>query len=186
MKLGKKSLLIIAIGLFAIILFGLWSVYSQQITRKTELAGNLDTALLKLNGLDNEPLTRRQDELEWHLEQVGSQSDAAREILAQPIGSIAVSDHLFEIAAANSVNITALSSSGPAEAEMAGFVLPLLPLSITATGDMADLAGFITRIGTDYPTSLISTAGMNVPETSEAASVNIEMAIYSYRGDDDG
>lgn len=186
MKLGKKSLLIIAFGLFAIVLFGLWSVYSQQLTRKTELAGNLDTARLKLNGLNNEPLTHRQDELEWHLEQVGAQSAAAREMLSQPIGSIAVSDHLFEIAAANSVNITALSSSGLAEAEMAGLVLPLLPLSITATGDMADLAGFITRLSNDYPTSLISTAGMNIPETGEAASVDIEMAIFSYRGDDDG
>ena len=186
MKLGKKSLLIIAIGLFAIVLFGLWSIYSQQLTRKTELAVNLETARLKLNGINDEPLTRRQDELEWHLQQVGSQSAAAREMLAQPIGSIAVSDHLFEIAAAHSVNITALSSPGPAEADMAGLILPLLPLSITATGDMADLAGFITRLSNDYPTSLISTAGMNIPETGEAASVDIELAIYSYRGDDDG
>ncbi len=186
MKLGKKSLLIIAFGIFAIVLFGLWSVYSQQLTRKAELAGNLDTARLKLNGLNNEPLAHRQDELEWQLEQVGAQSAAAREMLAQPIGSIAVSDHLFEIAAAHSVNITAIRSSGRAEAEMAGLILPLLPLSITATGDIADLAGFITRLSHDYPTSLISTVGMNIPETGEAASVDIEMAIFSYRGDADG
>ena len=186
MKLGKKSLLVIAIGIFAIALVGLWLVYSQQLTQKEELAGNLNTAQLKLNGFNNEPLSRRQDELEWQLDQVRSQATAAREMFTRPVNSIIVSDHLFEIAAANSVNITAISSSGQAEEELAGLFLPLLPLSVTVTGNMTDLAGFITRLSDDYPTCLIRTAGMNIPEAGEAASVDIEMAIFTYRGDDDG
>ncbi len=186
MKLGKKSILIIGIGAFVIALTGLWLVYSQQAAQKEELASTLDTAKLKLTGINNKTLSRRRAELEWQLEQVSSQADAARETFARPVDSISVNDHLFEIAAAHSVNITAISSTGPAEEELAGLVLPVLPFSITATGNMTDLSDFITRLNDDYPTCLIRTAGMDIPENGEPATADIEVAIYTYQGDSDG
>lgn len=186
MKLGKKSILIIGVGIFVIALIGLWLVYSQQLTQKEELESTLDTTKLKLTGINNETLSRRRAELEWQLEQVSSQADAARETFVQPVNSISVNDHLFEIAAAHSVNITAISSSGPVEEEFSGLVLPALPFSITATGNMTDLADFITRLNDDYPSCLIRTAGMDIPESGEPATANIEVTIYTYQGGGDG
>jgi hypothetical protein len=186
LKLGKKSWLVIAIGVFIIALFGLWSVYSQQLGRKEPLVVELNTAEMKLSGFDIEPLTRRHDELEWQLDQTRSQSTAARDMLAQPVDSITVSDHLFEVAAAHSVNITALSSSGMAEEALAGITLPLLPLSATATGNITDLASFITTLNSDFPTGVIRSVDMNNPATGEPATITIQMVIFTYQGADDG
>ena len=183
MKLSKTSWLLITIGVFVIVLVGLGVIRSQQVNQQNQLNEELNTAELKLNGLQTEPLSQRRAELEQQLSQITSQSETARTALSQPLGSIDVSDFLFDIAEANSVNITVLKSSGLASTELAGITCTVLPLSASVEGNLADLASFITQLNEDLANSVIGSVSINVPEASEEIpSASIQLVIYTYQG----
>lgn len=183
MKLSKTSWLLITIGVFVIVLVGLSVIRSQQVNQQNQMNEELNTAELKLNGLQTESLSQRRAELEQKLSQVTSQSETARKALSQPLGSIDVSDFLFDIAEANSVNITVLNSPGLASTELTGVTCTVLPLSASVKGNLADLASFITQLNEDLANSVIGSVTINVPEASkESPSASIELVIYTYQG----
>ena len=183
MKLSKKSWLIITIGIFIILSVGLWTVHSQQVNEQKQLQDKLNTAELKLNGFQTGQLSHRQNELEEQLSQTLSQSETARTILSQPIGSIAISGIMFDIAAANSVNITEISSSGLASEELAGLTCSVLPLTAKVEGDLTDLVSFITKLNDELENGVVKSVEISVPEmTGEKTSANIQMVIYTYQG----
>ena len=185
MKLSKKSLLIIAVGIFLIALVGLWTVHSQQVDELKQLKEKLNTAELKLNGLQPEKLSQRQEELERQLNQTISQSETARTVLSQPIGSIAISNLLFDIAAANSVNITEISSSGMANEELAGITCSVLPLTTKVEGEVTDIARFITKLNEELSNGVVKSVEISIPEMTgegEETSASIQVVIYTYRG----
>lgn len=183
MKLSKKSWLIITIGIFIILSVGLWTVHSQQVNEQKQLQDKLNTAELKLNGFQTGQLSHRPDELEEQLSQTLSQSETARTILSQPIGSIAISSIMFDIAAANSVNITEISSSGLASEELAGLTCSVLPLTAKVEGDLTDLVSFITKLNGELENGVVKSVEISVPEmTDEKTSANIQMVIYTYQG----
>ncbi|MEE9398816.1 MAG: hypothetical protein V3V23_00935, partial [Dehalococcoidales bacterium] len=98
MKLSKKSILILIMGVFTIALFGLWTVYSQQADKQSHYNDELAATELKLNRVQIEQLSQRQEELEQQLTQNKSQSETARAALSQSIESIVISGILFDIA----------------------------------------------------------------------------------------
>ncbi len=183
MKLSKKSWLLITIGVFTIMFVGLWMVHSQQADEQKQLEDKLNTAELKLNGFQTEQLSNRQKELEEQLSQILSQSETARDILSQPIGSITISSIMFDIAEAYNVEVTEISSSGLASEELAGLTCSTLPLNATVEGDMTDLVGFITRLNGDLENGVVNSVEINAPEVAgEKASASIQMIIYTYQG----
>lgn len=183
MKLSKTSWLFLAIGLFIITFAGLGAVRSQQAQQQNQLDEKLTSAELKLNGFQIEQLVNQQGELERQLSQTISQSETARDILSQPIGSIAISEILFDIAEANSVEITEISSSGPASEELAGVTLSVLPLTARVKGSLPNLVSFITSLNDDLPSGVVKSVAISIPETTGAeASTNIQLVIYTYQG----
>jgi Tfp pilus assembly protein PilO len=183
MKLSRTSWLIIIFGVFIIVLVGLIVIRFQQTGQRSDMNDEVITAKMKLDGIQIEPLEQRQAELEQQLNQVKAQSETARTALSQPIESITISDLLFDIAEANSANITSLSSSGLASAELVGVICSTLPLSATVEGSVTDLANFITQMNGELSTGILKSVEINVPETNdEAPSASIELVIYSYKG----
>ena len=183
MKLSKKGLLVISIGILIIGLAGLWMVRSQQVSEQKQLEEKLNLAELKLNGIKLEKLSQRQEELGQQLDETTLQSEDAKSILSQPIDNIAIGDIVFDIAAANTVNVTDLSSSGFASEELAGITCAVLPVTVGVEGSLSDIAGFITRLNGDLENALIKSVEISVPETTdEKTSANIQMVIYTYQG----
>lgn len=183
MKLSKTGWFIIAIGLFLIALAGLGAVRSQQVHQQNQLNEKLSTAKLKLNGFQFEPLAQQKDELKWRLDQTLAQSEAARTMLSQPIGSIAINDILFRLAEDYRVTVAQVTSSGLAEEKLAGINCSVLPLTTIVTGNLTDIVGFITTLSGDLTADVIRSVEISLPDmTSDNASASIELAVYSYQG----
>ena len=185
MKLSKTSWLLIGIGIFMIISVGLGVVRYQQIQQQNTLNEKLALAQSRLNGIQLERLSQRQEELEQQLSQTLSESETARTTLSQPIGSISISNTLFDIAEANSVEIIEISSSGLANEELAGITCAALPLTARVEGEVTDLVGFITKLNSDLVTSLVRSVDIRIPETTSEtkSTAYIQMVIYTYQGE---
>ena len=182
-KLSKKSWLLISVGVFTILFAGLWTVHSQQNNEHKQLADKLNMADLKLDGFQTEQLFQRQNELKEQLKQTLLQSEAARGILSQPIGSLAISSVLFSIAAAYNVEIIEIGSPGPGIEELDGLACNVLPLTATVAGDITDLVSFIIQLNDGLENSIINSVEISIPETTgEKASANFQMIVYAYQG----
>jgi len=184
MRLTKTSWLVIIIGVFIIMFAGLGAVRYQQVRQQNQLTEELASAQSKLKGIQLEQLSNRQEELEQQLSQTISQSEATKSALSQPIQSITISDTLFDIAEANSVNVMEVSTSGLASEELAGITYSVLPLTARVEGELTNLASFITQLNGEFETGVIKSVEINVPEaTSRNTIANIQMVIYAYQGD---
>ena len=185
MKLSKTSWLFIGIGIFIIVLVGLGIVRSKQVSQLDELNEELALAQSRLKAIQLEGLSHRQQELEQRLSQSTSQPETAKARLSQPMGGIAISDTLFDIADANSVNITELSSSGLASEELGGVICTVRPVSARIEGDLTNLASFITELNDDLKTGVIKSVDVTVPDVTDGQqpTANIQLAFYTYQGD---
>ena len=183
LKLTKTSWLIIIIGVFIIFLAGLGVIRSQQVNEQNELNEKLAVVQARLTGIQLERLSHRQEELEQQLSETTSQSKTGRAILSQPIGSISISDIVFDIAEANNVEITEISSSGMARKELEGVSCLTLPLTTKVEGEVTDLVSFITQLNEDLATGAVQSLTISIPETTDKkASASIQLVVYAYQG----
>ena len=183
MKLSKMSWLMIAVGVFAILLVGLGVVRSQQVSQQNESNEQLALAQSKVQGINLAQLSYRQEELERELSKTDSQSESAKTVLSQQIGSIAISDILFNIAEASDVNIIEINSSGVGSEELAGVTCSVLPLTAKVEGELAALVSYITTLNSNLPTGIVKSVEISIAgTTSNKASANIHLVVYAYRG----
>ena len=160
LKLSKKSLLSIGIGLFLIAFAGLWMVYSQHAGVKNQLKEELAQAKVRLGAVQVEQLSGEQEELERQLEETIEQSEFARGAFSQPMNSIIISDILLRTAEANSVNITTISSAGANRVVLNGVPCRSLPLTAYIEGEVADLVAFITELNDSLATINVRSVSM--------------------------
>jgi len=184
LKLSKKSLLIIITGIFTIILFGLWTVYSQQIGRQSQLSQEMTAAETKLTQFQVDSLPGRQGELEQQLGQTLAQSETARVVLSQPVGSITLTDTLLDIAEDHGVAVTEISSASLGSGDLAGLPCSVMPLSTTVTGNATDIVGFVLQVNDDFETCVINSVEIHLNEMgSDEATAGIQMSVYTHQGD---
>ena len=185
MKLSKIGWLVITAGVLIIALAGLGVIRSQQVQQQNQLNEQLALAQSNLRGVQLEQLSSQQTELEKQLSQAKSQFEAVKAILSQPVGGIAVSSILFDIAEAHGLEVTEITSSGLASEELEGITYSVIPLSATVEGDVPNLVNFITKLNGHLATGVIKLITITTPETAsgEKASANIQLVVYTYRGD---
>ena len=188
MKLRKTSLLIITIGIFIIAVIGLGTIRYQQIQQQNQLNEQLAQAQSRLGGVKLEQLSSRQAELEGQLSQATSQFEAVKAILSQPVGSVAASSILFDIAKAHGVEVTEMTSSGPVTESLEGVTCSVISLTAKVEGDVPNLVSFVAKLNSHFTTGVVKSITITIPETTseEKASASIEMVVYTYRGAEDG
>lgn len=184
MKLSKKSWVFISIGLFLIGLVGLWTAYSQQSGLEKQLKEELTLVNSKLNSIQLEQLANKPGELEQQLDKTLAQSETARQTLSQPMNSIIISDILFSTAEANSVNITAISSSAANRVTLEGVPCLALPVTASVEGELNQLVDFVTELNGGYPNTEVNTFNVQIPYPADntTLSASIQMVIYAYEG----
>jgi len=183
LKISKTSWLVIIIGIFLILLASLGVVRSQQVREQNDLKEKLALTQLKLQAIQLDPFSQREGELEEQLSQTLAQSETARSILSQPIGCIMVSDLLFDLAEANKVNITEITSSGMADSNLEGVPCLALTLRTGVKGEVADLVNFITTLNNELSTGFVQSMEMTIPESKEQPSAKIQLIVYTHKGD---
>jgi len=185
LKLTKTSWVLLAIGVFVITFASLGVFRFQQVRQQNQLDEEFALAQLNLKQVRLEQLSSRQAELEKQLSQATLQFEAVKAILSRPIGSITISDILFDIAEVNSVEVTKISSSGLASEELEGVPCLALRLTTRVEGELPDLVSFITMLNGDLATGVVKSVEISIPETTSEGkpSANIQLVIYTYEGD---
>lgn len=183
MKLRKGTLLIITIGIFVIVAIGLGMVRSQQVSEQNQLNEQIASAQLRLGEIKLEQLSSRQAELENQLGQATSQSEAVKAVLSQPVGSVAATSILFDIAEAHGLEVTEMTSSGPAIENLKGVTYSVISLTAKVEGDVPNLVNFITKLNSYFTTGVVKSTTITIPEktSGEKASADIQLVVYTYQ-----
>jgi len=210
MKLSKTGWLFLGAGIFAILAASLGVAHSQQASERSQLTQGLSMAQLQLQKCDFEGLSSRQEELERSLARVESQLRTSKNSLSQSIESIEASDALYDIAKDCGVEITEIHSSSPNNDELEGVSCAAVPLTVQVEGDLSRIVDFIHEWTRKYPTGMVRSVAITVPEVSDVgeeesegegeeegeaeseeeaeeesegqASARINMLIYTYGG----
>lgn len=185
MKLSKTSLLVISAGFLIIMMAGLGVVYFQKVDERNQFSEQLALAQSGVSGMQIELLSSQQTDLEGQLSQAISQFEAVKVILSQPISSVTVWSILFDVAKAHDLEITEITSSGLTSDSLEGITYSVLSLTVKIEGDVPNLVNFVTQLNSYFTTGVVKSVVITVPETTngESASANIEVIIYTYRGD---
>ena len=178
MKLSKTSWLFLAIGGCIILFASLGVVHFQRVHQQSQLNEELTLAETKLNGF-------QQEALEMRLSQTLSQLETTRATLSQPIGSIATSGILFDVAEAYGVEVTEISSSGLTSVNLEGIPCSVLTLTVRVEGDVLALVSFITKLNIYFRTGVVQSVTISIPEmtSGQESSANIRLVVYTYQGD---
>lgn len=191
MKLGKKAWIILAGGIFVVLMASLFMVYSQQGQEQSRLSQELSLVRLTLARFSPEELSAQQRVLESRLAGAESVLDTAKNKLRQSIESIEVTDTLFEVADTHNVEIIGIDSPGVTGEELEGVSLSILSLTAVVEGDVSNLIDFIIELSQQFPTSvdgsveiLFPTSADGTVETGvETPTASIELRIHTYEGD---
>ncbi len=184
MKLSKTTLLFVTIGVFIIILASLGVVRSQQVQEQNQLNEQLALAQSNLKRVQLEQLSSRQTELEKQLSQATSQFEAVKAILTQPVGSIAASSILFDVAKAHGLEVIEMTSSGSTTESLEGVTCSVVSLTARVEGDVLNLVNFVTKLNSHFTTGVVKSIMITVPETTseEKASADIQLVVYTHQG----
>jgi hypothetical protein len=185
LKLSKKIWLILGVGVFIIALVYLGMVRFQQIQEQDKLNEELDLTESRLAGVQMEELSSQQAELEAQMSQTEAQFEAVKAMLSQPVGSAESTSVLFESAEDYDLEITELTSSSQTTESLEGVTCSVVSLTAQVEGDAANIVNFATGLNTYFSTGVVKLVAMTIPETAsgENATANIQLAIYTYRGD---
>ena len=191
MKLGKKAQIILAGGIFVVLMASLFVVYYQQGQERSRLSRELSLVQLTLARFSPEKLSAQQRILESRLTRTELEFATAKNKLSQSIESIDVTDTLFKVADTHNVEIIGIDSPGVTSEELEGVSLSILSLTAMVEGDVSNLVDFIIELSEQFPTSVDASVEIIFPtsvdeleETDvEKPIASIELRIHTYEGD---
>jgi len=165
----------------------LGTIRSQQLDEQSELVNQLTPiqADLEQELTRTESLSLRQAELEKQLSQATSQFEKVKAVFSEPVGSIAVNSILFDIAKVYGLEVTEVTSPGPANDILEGVTCSVLPLTAEVQGDIPNLVNLITELNNSLETGVIESITITIPGTTSGddISASIRMVVYFYQGD---
>ena len=175
MKISKKLLLIIAIGIFVVALYSLFRAYSGQTSEQKQLEEQLASLRTRLGAIQLEPLTARQAELEAQLSQATPELESAKALLSQPAGSVNVTAVLFDLAQTYNVEVTQLTSPGTTTEKREGVTFSVISLTATVQGKVDNLVGFVTKLNSYFATGAVKSVVITTPEATVSDNVSAVM-----------
>ncbi len=146
LKISKRLLLIIGIGVFAVLLFTLYRGYSQTTDEQNQLSAQLTLAKSRLAGLNLEQLSSQQAELEEQLGQATSEVEVVKAMLPQPVGGTEPDEIFFNVAKANGLKVTEVTLTGPNKDTLGGVTCSTILLNAKVEGNLPNLVSFITKL----------------------------------------
>jgi len=206
MKFSKSALIFLVSGIFVIIVAVLGMIYLNQTSQHERLKEELALAQMRIKNYPAKQaeLLSQREELKSRLAEAESQLAVAKDSLNRPVESIEASNALFQIATiaeACYVNVTDITSPGLEVQTLEGVNLSCLPISVTIEGDLSDINEFIYKWTKEYPTGVVKSVAITVPEPpvdeeiaegdqeqeeaeeERKPSATITLFIYSYEGD---
>jgi type II secretory pathway pseudopilin PulG len=174
MRLSRKVWIILGIGIIAVLLGIVFSVYSQQVREQQELNERLDTARVLSTRLEAD-----EEDLENELAQAQSLLNRSQAEFPQAIESIEYGEYLFEIADRSDLTLASLSFPQPSAMTAGAVTYSVVPLSLPVSGALADIFKFIDIIKTDarFASTEVKSVNLNVI----GGDATISVVIYGYK-----
>jgi hypothetical protein len=178
MKISKASWMILAAGVFIIILAGLGMTRSGQINELDALSANLTFTSSRLNNQQTGSLQTEINEYSEQLKDVREQADDIKKKLNQTVLSVDVADKFFEIADFCGVAVSGISTTTIATENFGDIPCERIALSASVTGGMDKVTAFVIALNDNYTTGFVSTAGFAFTEES-SSSASFQMMVYA-------
>jgi hypothetical protein len=185
LKLSKTSWLILAAGIFLVVLAGLGVSRSGQVKEQSRLEEELGISESILEKTQLTSLQTQMGELQDRLDESESQLVEAKDRLRQTVLSVDVTDKFFEVAKYSDVVVMNLVTSTIAKNTIAGVDCSTISIGATITGDVNNIIDFIINLNQGYTTGYVKSAQINLNNVSSeasSASASIQMIVYSYEG----
>ncbi len=155
MKLNKRTILVLAVGLFLVGAFVLVTNLNSEMNKRDVLQKQLATLQKNLKAAQIEPLSTQKANLEQNMTQTVSHLSAITPILSQPVEKTEVMSVLFSTANATGVNITTLRISELSNADLVQVGAKSLSMYLTVEGDLQNITGVITNLNTIFTTGAV-------------------------------
>jgi hypothetical protein len=188
LKLSKTSWLILATGVFIVVLAGLGLTRSQQLKEQSKVADDLSLSEKQLGALQTAQLSQQLENLRVKLDESQTQLKEAQAMLRQTVISVDVTEEFFKIADYCSVNVTNLSTTTIAQAKYQAITCSTISLTATVTGKETNIINFIIALNNGYTTGNVQSAQVTVAAPTdedsepESSTGSVSMIIYSYEG----
>ncbi|MDD5037867.1 MAG: hypothetical protein PHN78_00880 [Dehalococcoidales bacterium] len=181
MKIGKTTWIAETIGAMVIVLAGLGFVRFQQFQEQVQLNNQLVQSNQQLNGIQLEQLTSRKTNLENQLLGTITQFETSKDIMSKPIETVTIIGDLLDIAAANLVEVTEITSSESFE-QLEGINCATRSISAKVSGDMVNLVNFTTALNGRLETGVVKSMTVSIPPatSNQTASATIKLVVYIY------
>jgi hypothetical protein len=185
LKISKKVIIYIAVGVYIIAAASIGMITFQRLDEESKVKEELAVAQGSLSRASPERVSSQRSELEDKLAQTTQQYEAVKALMSQQIGNVRASSIVFDIAKSSNVEITALSSPSAWIDTLQNVNCSVLSLTLAVEGDIRDLVRFITTLNSYIPTGFIKSIVMSIPEpgSEEESSADILLLIYTYQGD---
>ena len=185
MKLGKTSLLLLAVGIVIITFTSLGVTRAQQLQEQDKVNEELSLVTWRLNTLQVAQLRSQYEDLENQLSQTTLRFEAVRAALARPIGSIDASDTLFSIANSCGVELNEIISLGQLSSELEGIPCSVLALSVSIEGGVPNLISFVDMVNGNFVTGTVESVQIHIPDNTaeQRSTARIKLIIYTCQGE---
>ncbi|MFC2011442.1 hypothetical protein ACFLUR_04045 [Chloroflexota bacterium] len=178
LKLSRRTLIIVVVGILIIALAAVGLVYTQKVDEQTQLNRQLALKQSTLRGIQLEQLSTQQAELEKQVGQVTAELEVAKAPFSELAGGTPTISTFLEVAEANGLEVTEIRSPGPAEGGLGEVPSWVVPLTANVQGNTPDLVSFLLELDSSLVTGVIKSV-----TTVDNASAEIELVVYTYRGD---
>ena len=180
MKLSKASWMILAAGVFIIVLAGLGMTRSGQIKEYDTLSSNLTLLSARLNKMPANASVTEIEEYKQQISDMQMQADEAKLRLEQSVISVDVADKFYQIAAYDGVTVQQLSTTAIASDTFAAVNCEVIYVAATVTGDAQNIVDFIIALNDNFSTGLVNGAQFTFDGT--IGKVGVQLTVYSRKG----
>ena len=165
-KLSKSTQLIIAIGVFIVILISMGVVWQKQLVAQEEVRHEL-SLVQKVLAKVKTPAT----ELEANINQARSELRSAEAGFPVEDKFIEIADRLIDLADSSQVEVVAMSANmmdaDTVEKKLGIAGYEAMSFDIGVTGQVAATQSFLVKVSNDFVTSGLSTVKIQKPECNE-------------------
>jgi peroxiredoxin family protein len=184
LKFSKTGWLILAAGVFIVVLAGLVITRSGQAKEQHKITADLATSQMRLDKMDTKQLQVQDDELQQQLVASQQQLVGVKDKLRQKITSVDVTDKLFQIASDYSVNVTIMGTTSIAQDNYGGIEFSVISVSASADGAFSNIVDFVVGLNNNFSTGFVQSAQLKVAEelVNDISNASITLIVYSYEG----
>jgi len=185
LKLSKTGWLILAAGVFVVILAGLGLTRSQQLKEQSKLEEELSISTMRVDTVQISHLRPQLDELHQKIDESKSQLNEVKDRLRQTVVSVDVTEKLFAIAEYCDVVVYDMANTTISFATIEGVDCLETSISAIVNGEVEDIVDFLIGLNDGYATGYVQSVQITIPDDSSdnEPSAYFQMVVYSYEGD---